>query len=113
MSCPKCVEGFFLPGEPEGSINTEFMGAYHSPGPASSKTTSHTIILLSDGFGLPMKNCKILADNLSKRLECDVWVPDYFNGTNRNMSNSFAFGTTQNWTIFRTSFDSRQQPLGA
>ncbi|TFK34078.1 dienelactone hydrolase endo-1,3,1,4-beta-D-glucanase [Crucibulum laeve] len=37
-------------------------------------------LCFSDAFGLPLKNSKILADNLSHRLLCDVWVPDLFDG---------------------------------
>ena len=85
MACPNCAEGAFLPGEPTGTINPDFQGAYYAPGPLSDGTsTSNTsrlsVLLLTDAFGLPLKNCKIMADDLAKRLECDVWIPDYFAG---------------------------------
>jgi len=81
MSCPDCTKGDVLPGEPTGSINTEFQGAYFSPAPESSSANKrYTVLLLTDAFGLPLKNCKIMADEMAKRLECDVWIPDYFNG---------------------------------
>jgi len=35
--------------------------------------------VLTDVFGL-YNNPKIIADKLSVQLDCDVWVPDYFNG---------------------------------
>ncbi|PPQ71948.1 hypothetical protein CVT25_002826 [Psilocybe cyanescens] len=79
MSCPNCTKGDFLPGEPLGSINADFHNAYFSPGPGA-ETSKHTVLLLTDAFGMPLKNCKIMADELAKRLECDVWIPDYFNG---------------------------------
>ncbi|CAA7266069.1 unnamed protein product [Cyclocybe aegerita] len=79
MSCPKCKEGFVLPGEPAGKIDTDFLGAYHAPAP-SGEVSKRAILLFTDGFGLPLNNCKLIADNLAKRLECDVWIPDYFNG---------------------------------
>ena len=78
--CPKCKEGSFLPGEPTGSINTDFQGAYFAPSPNKDLESKRAIVFLTDGFGLPLKNCKIMADNLATKLECDVWVPDYFNG---------------------------------
>ncbi|PPQ81617.1 hypothetical protein CVT25_013592 [Psilocybe cyanescens] len=86
MSCPKCIEGFVLPGEPSGTIEQDFQGAYHaSPSSLSASETvtsnaskQRAIIFLTDGFGLPLKNCKIMADNLANRLDCEVWVPDYF-----------------------------------
>jgi len=79
MSCPKCQEGFVLPGDPIGTIDQDFLGAYHASAP-NGETSQHALIFLTDGFGLPLKNCKIMADNLAKRLECDVWIPDYFDG---------------------------------
>ncbi|KDR77585.1 hypothetical protein GALMADRAFT_245735 [Galerina marginata CBS 339.88] len=79
MSCSNCQEGFVLPGEPTGTISQDFQGAYHAATPNSEKS-KYAIILFTDGFGLPLKNCKIIADNLAKSLECDVWVPDYFDG---------------------------------
>jgi hypothetical protein len=79
MSCPKCQEGFVLPGDPIGTIDRDFLGAYHASAP-NGETSKHALIFLTDGFGLPLKNCKIMADNLAKRLECDVWIPDYFDG---------------------------------
>ncbi|KAF8997179.1 Alpha/Beta hydrolase protein [Cyathus striatus] len=78
MSCPNCREGSVLPGEPTGSFQADFKGAYFSPAPEGDP--KRAIIFLTDGFGLHLKNCKIMADNLAKRLQCDVWVPDYFAG---------------------------------
>ncbi|TFK22946.1 dienelactone hydrolase endo-1,3,1,4-beta-D-glucanase [Coprinopsis marcescibilis] len=83
MSCPKCIEGSVLPGEPTGSIQPDFQGAYLAPAPANSGSNgakNFSIVFLTDGFGLPLKNCKILADKLASDLGCDVWVPDYFAG---------------------------------
>ncbi|KAG5646392.1 hypothetical protein DXG03_003715 [Asterophora parasitica] len=74
MSCPDCTTGGLLPGKPTGTLSTQ--GAYLASGPSPGRA----IILLTDGFGLPLKNSKILADDLAKELQCDVWVPDYFQG---------------------------------
>jgi carboxymethylenebutenolidase len=82
MSCPDCTTGGFLPGEPTGTLSTQ--GAYFAPAPAlpgDSEVPKHVVLLLTDAFGLPLKNCKIIADNLAKHLKCDVWIPDYFAGT--------------------------------
>jgi len=79
MSCPDCTKGDFLPGEPTGSINEEFQGAYFSPAPGG-ELSKRAVLLFTDAFGLPLKNCKIIADEMAKRLECDVWIPDYFKG---------------------------------
>ena len=93
MSCPNCVEGAFLSGEPKGTINSDFQGAYYAPGPPNDGTSTckRAILLFTDAFGLPLKNCKIMADDLAKRLECDVWIPDYFVGRRRPLCAQFYF----------------------
>lgn len=78
MTCPNCAEGFILPGEPTGSFPPDYEGAYYAPAPQGER--KRAVILLTDGFGLELNNPKILADKLSNRLGCDVWVPDYFKG---------------------------------
>ena len=77
-SCDNCAKGYFLPGETTGSIVADMDGAYFAPGPEGS--TSRTVVYLTDVFGLPLKNSKLMADELAKALACDVWVPDLFNG---------------------------------
>lgn len=74
-SCPDCKKGAILPGEPSGTMVKD---AYFAAGPEGN--TSRAVVLLTDIFGLPLVNSKIIADNISKRLGCDVWVPDLFNG---------------------------------
>ncbi|KAJ3537749.1 hypothetical protein NMY22_g5464 [Coprinellus aureogranulatus] len=78
MACPRCVEGHELPGEPKGSIQADFQGAYFAPGP--NPDDKRAVILLTDAFGLPLKNCKIMADRIAQEVGCDVWVPDIFAG---------------------------------
>ncbi len=79
-ACEHCTQGYVLPGEPAGTIVD---GAYFHPAPATAEsgaTSTRAVVLLTDIFGLPLKNSKIIADELSKRLQCDVWVPDIFAG---------------------------------
>ncbi|KAH0581391.1 hypothetical protein H2248_012478 [Termitomyces sp. 'cryptogamus'] len=78
MSCPDCLTGDILPGEPTGAFSSQ--GAYFAPAPGNSSKSKRAILLLTDAFGLPLKNSKILADKLAAELRCDVWVPDYFEG---------------------------------
>ncbi|KDQ27969.1 hypothetical protein PLEOSDRAFT_1042542 [Pleurotus ostreatus PC15] len=79
MSCPDCVKGAYLPGDPVGKLG--FKGAYYSPAPKPNAIRGEdAVVLLTDGFGLPLKNCKIIADTLATRLGCDVWVPDILGG---------------------------------
>lgn len=77
-ACENCTKGFVLPGEPTGSIIPEFNGAYLAKGPEGY--TKRAVVYLSDMFGLPLVNSKIMADYLAKTLSCDVWAPDMFDG---------------------------------
>lgn len=62
-----------MSGEPEGTMVD---GAYFHEGP----NKKFAVILLTDIFGLPLVNNKLLVDRFSKELQCDVWAPHYFNG---------------------------------
>ncbi|KAF8208908.1 Alpha/Beta hydrolase protein [Mycena galopus ATCC 62051] len=77
MSCPDCFRGSVLDGEPTGHIS-ELDGAYFASG--GNPESKRAIILLTDIFGLKLKNPKILADHFAQHLKCDVWVPDVFAG---------------------------------
>ncbi|KAJ7675863.1 Alpha/Beta hydrolase protein [Mycena polygramma] len=78
MSCPNCFLGSVLEGEPTGVIS-EIEGAYFASG-GPDASNKRAIILLTDIFGLPLNNSKLLADNFAKHLKCDVWIPDLFAG---------------------------------
>ncbi|KAH7884962.1 hypothetical protein F5I97DRAFT_1881233 [Phlebopus sp. FC_14] len=83
MSCPDCNRGSILAGTPTGSL-TKLNGveAYFAPAVPSAEgvTKPFALVLLSDAFGLPLVNTKIMADKFAKDLACDVWIPDLFNG---------------------------------
>ena len=87
MSCPRCQEGSILLGEPNGSIETGFLGnSYLSPAPPTSESddaptpTKKAVLVFTDAFGLSIPNPMLIADELVNHLHCDVWVPDYFLG---------------------------------
>jgi len=65
-----------MKGEPEGTMIGDTY--FHE---SSSKTTTRAVVLLTDVFGLPLVNCKLMADEISKKLDCDVWIPDLFAGS--------------------------------
>ncbi|KAG9043987.1 hypothetical protein FS837_008925 [Tulasnella sp. UAMH 9824] len=83
--CPDCLSGYILPGEPSG----EMVKAVTSS-PEAYLSSKHTkplqggqkkaIVLLTDIFGLPLVNCKILADAFNESVGVDVYVPDLFKG---------------------------------
>ncbi|KAF8272180.1 Alpha/Beta hydrolase protein [Lactarius quietus] len=77
MSRPDCYKGFVLLGEPKGSM----IGPdYFTPARGDSSQPTKAIVLLTDIFGLPSPNPKIVADHLAEHVGVDVWVPDFFNG---------------------------------
>ncbi|KAG8894409.1 hypothetical protein FRC01_012990 [Tulasnella sp. 417] len=83
--CPNCLSGYILPGEPSGKMVKAV-----SASPEAYLSSKHTtpseggqkkaIVLLTDIFGLPLVNCKILADAFNERVGVDVYVPDLFPG---------------------------------
>lgn len=68
------MQGHVIEGTPAGTLED---AAYFHPGSSDSKIA---VVLLTDIFGLKLVNPKLIADQYSQRLKCDVWVPDYFNG---------------------------------
>ncbi|KIK97069.1 hypothetical protein PAXRUDRAFT_767450 [Paxillus rubicundulus Ve08.2h10] len=81
MSCPDCNRGSILEGTPSGTITkVDRVEAYFVSGAPSDASKGFAVVLLTDAFGLALVNSKIIADEISKELACDVWVPDLFNG---------------------------------
>jgi len=80
MSCPDCVRGNILPGEPTGETTKAYgnLEAYLAASPSGS--SKRAVVILTDIFGIYVVNAKIIADRYAKELDCDVWVPDFFNG---------------------------------
>jgi carboxymethylenebutenolidase len=53
---------------------------YFTPARGDSTQPTKAIILLTDIFGLPLPNPRIVADHLAEQVGVDVWVPDFFEG---------------------------------
>jgi carboxymethylenebutenolidase len=53
---------------------------YFTAAPNDATQRTKAIILLTDIFGLPLPNPRIVADHLAEHVGVDVWVPDFFNG---------------------------------
>ena len=77
MSCTYCYKGFVLPGEPKGTLVGQ---DYFTAAPNDSTQQTKAIVLLTDIFGLPLPNPRIVADQLAEEVGVDVWVPDFFDG---------------------------------
>ncbi|KAJ7600999.1 dienelactone hydrolase endo-1,3,1,4-beta-D-glucanase [Mycena floridula] len=78
MSCPDCFKGAVLDGEPKGVILSDLQGAYLAASPNGNSKIA--ILFLTDVFGLPLKNSKLLADQFAAALQVDVYAPDLFAG---------------------------------
>ncbi|KAG6333003.1 hypothetical protein ID866_6094, partial [Astraeus odoratus] len=80
MSCPDCNRGSILSSTPTGTIiKVAGIDTYFAPAPPSELgRSSSSVVVLSDAFGLPLVNTKLIADQLAKNLACDVWAPDLF-----------------------------------
>ena len=79
MSCEQCTQGYVLEGEPQGTmVGDAYLRAASAEGPSKA-----AVVLLTAIFGLALVNSKLIADEISKRLQCDVWVPDLFAGAYR------------------------------
>jgi hypothetical protein len=53
---------------------------YFTPARGDSTQPTKAIVLLTDVFGLPLPNPRIVADHLAEHVGVDVWIPDFFNG---------------------------------
>jgi dienelactone hydrolase len=53
---------------------------YFTAAPNDATQRTKAIVLLTDIFGLPLPNPRIVADHLAEQVGVDVWVPDFFNG---------------------------------
>jgi carboxymethylenebutenolidase len=82
MSSTYCYKGFALPGEPKGTIVGQ---DYFTAAPNDATQRTKAVILLTDIFGLPLPNPRIVADQLAEQVGVDVWVPDFFNGASVNI----------------------------
>ncbi|KAH8832182.1 dienelactone hydrolase endo-1-3,1,4-beta-D-glucanase [Flagelloscypha sp. PMI_526] len=80
MSCPDCVKGELLVGEPRGIIQNDASYFSCAPKPTVNETKTKAIVLLTDIFGLQIPNPKLIADHLANQLNMDVYVPDMFDG---------------------------------
>jgi carboxymethylenebutenolidase len=79
--CEHCVQGHTLQGTPSGTFQGS---AYLHPAPTGS-STKRAVVVLTDIFGLNLVNNKLITDEYSKRLECDVWCPDIFEGARTSL----------------------------
>ncbi|KAG8955403.1 hypothetical protein FRC04_008754 [Tulasnella sp. 424] len=85
VPCPNCLTGYILPGEPSGkmvkavsSLPEAYLASKHTK--PSDGGRKKAIVLFTDIFGLPLVNCKIMADAFNERVGVDVYVPDLFQG---------------------------------
>jgi carboxymethylenebutenolidase len=97
MTCTYCYKGFALPGEPKGTMVGQ---DYFTAAPNDATERTKAIVLLTDIFGLPLPNPRIIADHLADQVGVDVWVPDYFNGASLIITSTDALsGAAVGWLM--------------
>lgn len=79
MACADCFKGGVARGDPQGSMSLLHGVNTYIASPAAASTTS-TIVLYTDAFGLLLPNNKILADTLAAQTGFRVLVPDIIPG---------------------------------
>ncbi|KZO96061.1 hypothetical protein CALVIDRAFT_564329 [Calocera viscosa TUFC12733] len=82
--CADCISGRRLPGTPKGDmIKVGSLDCYYARAPEGGRASTadkNVILLLTDIFGLPLGNPKIMADSFAIETGLDVYVPDMFAG---------------------------------
>jgi hypothetical protein len=81
--CDNCTRGHVLEGDPVGKWEEGFYvsrTARTEQGEEILTNSKKCLVLLTDAFGIPLVNNRLLADEMSRRCEMDVYVPDIFNG---------------------------------
>lgn len=84
--CPNCITGHRLSGDSTGEmvrVSPNVVDAYYASKHSRQEegaTGKKAVVFLTDIFGLPLGNPKIMADTINERLGVDVWVPDMFDG---------------------------------
>jgi hypothetical protein len=80
MSCPECFSGHKHFDDPQGRVEVVHGRECYIAEP-KGKPPKGIIIIISDAFGLPFVNNKILADHYSSMGDFKVYLPDFFDGT--------------------------------
>ncbi len=80
MSCPDCFAGHVHDGTPKGTVEKlHGLDTYVSK-PPEGKTAKGIIIIVSDAFGMPFINNKLLADHYAEKGNFLVYLPDFMKG---------------------------------
>ncbi|KAL9061581.1 MAG: hypothetical protein Q9162_000113 [Coniocarpon cinnabarinum] len=77
--CKDCVSGTIHDGTPTGRTEKLYDLDVYVAEPSSQPKA--TIVMITDAFGWQLNNNRIMADNLAKKTECKVLMPDFFCGT--------------------------------
>ena len=80
MSCTDCFRGGRATGNPTGSITTIHGLKTYVAAPPAKSTSSSTIIIFTDAFGLGLVNNKLIADSYSLLTGFRVLVPEVIPG---------------------------------
>ncbi|KAI0369105.1 alpha/beta-hydrolase [Pilatotrama ljubarskyi] len=79
MSCEDCVKGVRHEGEPEGKIEQIGGVECYVATPKGEYSKEKVVLFLSDGFGIPLVNNKLLVDDFARNGFRTI-MPDLFQG---------------------------------
>jgi len=95
-----CIRGSIHTGSPTGTMtNIAGLETYFSK---TDNFTGRAVLFLTDAFGLPFINNKLLADTYAKQANVNVYMPDLFEGD--PVPESAIHGvplTAFNWAVWR------------
>jgi len=75
----KCCEGSVASGSPVGTI-TKILGVDVYVTSGADKSSSRAVLFLTDAFGIPFVNSRLLADYYAREANLTVYIPDLFDG---------------------------------
>ena len=79
MSCPDCASGTVHEGTPTGREEKMYGRDVYVANPPSGRTNG-IVVIVSDGLGWGFPNARILADELARKGEWMVLLPDFMDG---------------------------------
>ena len=82
MSCPECFIGSIHEGTPKGRETTLHGRDVYVAEPMDGDTQSikGIIVILSDAFGWTFVNTRVLADEIARKGQFRVYLPDFLDG---------------------------------
>ncbi len=79
MSCPSCFTGTIHEGTPKGNTVTLYDRRIYASVPPSDDSKG-IVVIISDAFGWEFVNVRVLADEMARKGDFQVYIPDFLEG---------------------------------